>query len=184
MAVASKEERLLKLLLEQSPLREWHFEELRRATGIARGALNKWLQRYVTEGLLTRVKEPGRFPGFTVGKNNPVYYARKRFYALEQLYKTGFIQHLLGLKAAKTVIVFGSMAKGDWYKDSDLDLFIFGDDEGFDKKLYEEKLGRTIEVHVFENKDELKAVRTGLLRNVLNGYLVKGDVHDLAEAGA
>jgi len=183
MAVASKEEVLLRLLLEQSPLREWHFEELRGATGMTRAALNKWLKRYLAEGFLTKKKEEGRFPVYTAGSNNTLYLVRKRLFALEQIYRSGLIQHLLNLKKAKTVIVFGSMTKGDWYKDSDLDLFIFGDDEGFDKKLYESKLGRTIEVHVFENKDELKAVTTGLLRNVMNGYLVKGDLHDLAEAG-
>ncbi len=182
MAVVSKEDQLLRLLLGESPLREWRFDELRRGAGMTRATLNKWLKRYLAEGLLTKRRDTGHFPVYTAGAKNAVYLARKRLYALEQLYRSGLVQHLLGLKTAQTVIVFGSMAKGDWYRDSDLDLFILGDDEGFDKKLYEERLGRSIEVHVFKNEEELKAVTTGLLRNVQNGYLVKGDLQALTEA--
>ena len=181
MASPSKEENVLKLILENSPLKEWHFEKIVKEAKVTKAVANKWLKRYVKEGLLKRIKEDGKFPYFTVGSNNPVYYSWKRLYSLEQLYKSGLIQHLLSLKNAKTVIIFGSVIRGDWYKDSDIDIFIFGNADDLDKNIYELKLGKNIELHIFENKKEIREVKTGLIRNIINGYLVKGQIQDIAE---
>ncbi len=181
MASPSKEENVLKLILENSPLKEWHFSEIARAAKVTKLVANKWLKKYVSEGLLKHVKEKGKFSYYAVGTNNPVYHSLKRVYALEQLHKSGLIPRLLSLKKAKTIILFGSIAKGDWYKDSDIDIFIFGDILSFDKKLYEFKLQKSIELHIFQNKEEIAEVKTGLIKNIINGYVIKGQIQDIAE---
>src|SRR3989344_808266 len=173
MASPSKEENVLKLILENSPLKEWHFEEVVREAKVTKLVANKWLKKYVSQGLLKYVKERGKFPYFTVGNNNPFYYSLKRIYALEQLHKSGLIPKLLSLKTAKTIILFGSIAKGDWYKNSDIDIFIFGDIPDFDKNLYEIKLNKNIELHIFQNKEEIEEIKTGLIKNIINGYIIK-----------
>lgn len=179
MASPSKEENILQLILESSPLKKWHFGEIVAEAKVTKAVANKWLKKYVKEGLLKRVKTQGRFPYFTAEGNNPVYHSRKRLYALETLHKSGLIQKLISLKSAKTVILFGSIARSDWYKSSDIDVFIYGRAEELNKSLYESKLKRSIEIHEFESLKELKEVKTGLLVNVLNGYLVKGQMQDI-----
>lgn len=179
MAGLSKEENVLKLILENSPLKQLHFEELAREAKVTKAVANKWLKKYVQEGLIKHVKENGRFPYFTVGSNNPFYYSLKRVYALEQLHKSGLIPKLLSLTTAKTIILFGSIVKGDWYKDSDIDIFVFGDISDFDKNIYELRLQKTIELHIFQNKEEIDEVKTGLIRNIINGYIIKGQIQDI-----
>ena len=181
MASESKEDNVLKLILESSPLREWHFEEIVKKAKVTKAVANKWLKKYSKEGLINRVKEKGKFPFFTVGSNNVVYNSWKRIYALEKMYKSELIHALLSLKKAKTVIIFGSMIKGDWYEDSDIDIFVYGSAGDFKKHVYEERLQRGIELHTFQNKAEIDAVKTGLIKNVINGYLVKGQIQDFAE---
>ncbi|MBI4450598.1 nucleotidyltransferase domain-containing protein [Candidatus Woesearchaeota archaeon] len=181
MATLSKEDDVLRLILENSPLKEWHFEEMVKAAKVTKGVANKWLGKYVKEGLLRHVRRRGRFPYFTAGANNPVYQSQKRVYALEKLHKSGLIQRLLSLNTARTVILFGSIIRGDWYKDSDIDVFVFGNISGFDKSRYELKLGRHIELQVFDNKSEIKGVRTGLMKNIINGYVLKGTIQDVVE---
>ncbi len=182
MATASKEENVLKIILENSPLKEWHFEEVVRQAKVTRVVANKWLKRYVKDGLLKKIREKGKFPFLSVGSNNPFYYSRKKLYSLEQFHKSGLLPKLLSLKDAKTVIIFGSAVRGDWYKDSDIDIFVLGNIDDFDKSIYELKLRRVIELHVFENMKEIQKVKTGLVKNIINGYLVKGHIQDLAEA--
>lgn len=181
MASPSKEENVLKIILENSPLKEWHFKEIVREAKVTKVVANKWLKKYVSEKLIHKVKENGKFPYFTVGSNNTVYYSLKRIYALEKLHNSGLIPKLLSLKHAKTIILFGSMVKGDWYKDSDIDIFIFGSISYFNKKVYEAKIGKNIELHVFQNKKEVNEVKTGLIKNVVNGYVVKGQIQDIVE---
>ncbi len=183
MASPSKEDNILKLILENSPFREWRFKEMVREAKVTKNVANKWLKKYTKQKLLNSIKKRGRFPCLTVGSNNQVYYSLKRLYALEQIYKSGLIQGLMTIKGAKTIIIFGSMITGFWYRDSDVDLFILGNADGFDKTIYESKLKRNIELHIFENKKELQEVKTGLIKNVINGYLVKGKIQDITIAG-
>src|SRR3989338_11302455 len=178
MASPSKEENVLKLILENSPLKEWHFEDVVKEAKVTKAVANKWLKKYNKIGLLKKIKEKGKFPYLVVGQNNPVYNSQKRVYGLEQLHKTGLISKLLSLRNAKTVILFGSIVKGDWYKDSDIDIFIYGDTLDFDKKIYEYKLNKNIELHVFHNKKEIEEVKTGLIKNIINGYVLKGQIQD------
>lgn len=180
MASPSKEDNILKLILENSPLKEWHFEEIVKNAKVTKAVANKWLKKYVKEGLLRRIKEKGRFPFFTVGKNNSHYHSLKKIYALQEFHKSGLIGELLSLDV-NTVILFGSMIKGDWYKDSDIDVFILGDLRKLDKKLYEKRLNRHIELHIFREKKEIQEVKTGLMKNIINGYVLKGNIHDLVE---
>lgn len=181
MPSRSKEDQVLKLILENSPLKEWHFEEIVRNAKVTKAVANKWLKKYVKENLLNRVKEKGSFPYFTAGKDNPTYLSIKRIYALEQLHKSGLIAKLLTLDKAKTVIIFGSISKGDWYKDSDVDIFVYGDASKLNVNEYENQLGRMIELHIFKEKKEIKNIKTGLIKNVINGYVVKGQIQDIVE---
>lgn len=181
MASPSKEEKVLKIILENSPLKEWRFKEVMSEADVSRLVADKWLKKYVHERLLKKIDEKGSFPYYTAGKNNPKYYSKKKVYMLKRLEESGLIAELISEKTAKTIILFGSVAKGDWYKDSDIDLFVFGKLPKFNKKLYEKKIGRTIEVHQFKNKKEIKEVKTGLINNIVNGYLLKGKIQDIIE---
>ena len=71
---------------------------------------------------------------------------------MEQIYKSGFAEHLISLKQAKSVVLFGSFARGDWHRGSDIDIFIYGDKNGLDKSKYELKLKRQIEVHLLRQR--------------------------------
>ena len=106
MASPSKEDQVLKLILENSPLKQWHFEEFIDHTNMARTALNKWIKRYQKEGLIKRIKQKGKFPYYTCGLNNPIYQSRKRQYAINQLYESGLISYLISLENVKTAVIF------------------------------------------------------------------------------
>lgn len=181
MASPSKEENVLKLILENSPLKEWHFDEIVKQAEITKAAANKWLKKYVKEGVLNKIKQKGKFPFFIAGKDNPNYQSLKKIYALEKIHESGLISKLMSLKKTKTIILFGSMIKGDWYKNSDLDIFILGNYENFGKKIFEQKLKRQIEIHQFQNKKEIQGTKTGLIKNIINGYIIKGRVQDIIE---
>lgn len=184
MASPSKEENVLRIVLENSPLKEWHFSEIVKEAKVTKAAANKWLKKYADEGLIYHVKNKGKFPFFTAGSDNPVYRSLKRVYALEQLHKSGLIPELLSSKGAKTIILFGSISRGDWYKDSDIDIFVLGNIPDFNKKVYEHKLHKNIEMHTFRNKKEIQEIKTGLIKNVINGYVIKGQIQDITKVAS
>jgi len=181
MASPSKETQILRLIFESSPLKHWHFEDFVKQSDMTRATINKWIKRYQKEGLIKKIKERKRFPYYSAESNNHIYQAKKKQFMLNQLYSSGLISYLLSLENVKTIIIFGSIARGDWYKDSDIDIFIFGKPKQIEKYKYELELRRNIEFHIFESKDELKEIKTGLIKNISDGYLIKGRIQDFAE---
>ena len=177
----SKEDNLLELFFN-NPSREWHFEEILKEADITRSKATKWLKSFVNEGLIRKVKEKGKMPYYIGNYDSPSYQNKKRIYALNSLYKSGFLNHLTSLKKASAVMLFGSFTRWDWHKNSDIDLFIYGDPEGLKIGEYETKLHRDIQVFACKNKNELNKLGVGLIRNIIKGDIIKGDI-DFIEVG-
>lgn len=171
----SKGESVLELFFEE-PTREWHFEEILNGAKISRSKASIWLKRFMKERLVRRVKEKGKMPHYLGDFKSPAYKNRKRLFAMSKMYESGLLDELVALEKARTVIIFGSLARSDWNKDSDVDLFIYGDTQGLRTAKYEIRLGRDIQVFACSNHDELKKLGPGLIKNIIKGQLIKGDL--------
>mgnify|MGYP001559114311 CR=1 FL=1 len=119
----SKEERVLGLFFNE-PTKEWHFEEIAREAKITRSKADRWLKQFIKDKVIRRIKERGKMPHYVSNCELPPYKNRKKLFALNKLYASGFLNHLASLPKARTVIIFGSFARSDWYSGSDIDLFI------------------------------------------------------------
>ncbi len=171
----SKEKNIVSLFFNE-PTKEWHFEEIIRAAKIARSKADKWLKQFIEEGLIKREKKQGKMPYYISNYAAPSYKNRKRVFALNNLYSSGFLNHLASLPKARTVIIFGSFARSDWYSGSDIDIFIYGETEGLKLAEYERKLNRGIQVFACNKKEDLHKFGEGLIKNIIKGNLVKGDL--------
>ncbi|MBI4146508.1 nucleotidyltransferase domain-containing protein [Candidatus Woesearchaeota archaeon] len=178
-----KDELVLDLFFNE-PTKHWHFEEILTAVKISRPQAAGWLRKFVKEGLVRRIKPKGKMPYHVGNYESSTYQARKRLFALNKLEKQGFLSHLTSLPKAQAVIMFGSMSRWDWNKESDIDLFVYGDPEGFDKGAFRAKLGREIETFVCKDKEDLQRLKPALLRNILEGYLIKGTLNFVQVAHA
>jgi len=166
----------IKELFFDYPTRQWHFEQLLKESGLSRAQTNEWLKRLLKEGLIKRIKPRGKMPHYIAQYDSAYYINSKKLFALQKFHSTGFLQHLSSLKQAKAVIIFGSMIRGDWYKESDIDIFVYGNAEELELGKYWLKLGREIQFFGCKNKQELKQYNPALLNNILNGYMVKGNI--------
>lgn len=171
----SKEEYIIKAFFE-NPTRQWHFEEMLKEAKIARSKATSWLKRFMKEGLIKRVKERGKMPYYISNYDSPTYKNKKKIFALNRLYESGLLNHLYSLKKARTVILFGSFSRADWYVNSDIDIFIYGNPEGLKIADYEIKLHRDIQLFICQNKNDLAKLGSGLIRNIIKGNLIKGDL--------
>jgi len=170
----SKEDQVLELFFN-NPTKEWHFEEILKEAKITRSKADKWLKQFIKEKLIRKIKEKSKMPYYLGNYESPSYKNRKKLFALSQLYHSGFLDHLLSLPKAKTVILFGSFMRSDWYYNSDVDLFIHGEPEGLKLMNYELILHRNIQVFVCHNQKELNKFGEGFIRNIIKGNIIKGD---------
>jgi len=174
MGLPSKEEKVLELFFSESS-KHWHFEEIVKKTKMSRDKVNKWLNKFREENIIKKVRHKGKMPYYIGYFDNPSYKNKKRIYTLNKFYKTGFLNHLMSLPKAKTVVIFGSFARADWYTDSDIDVFIYGNDDELEKGKYERILKKEIQVFTVKNKNDLEKFAQGVLSNILTGYVIKGN---------
>ena len=164
-------------LFFNEPTKHWPFKEILKKAGISRPQAAQWLKRLASEKLLLKIKKKGRMPYYIANNTSPVFQMKKRVFALEMLEQSGFLAHLASLPGANAVYMFGSMSRWDWYTQSDVDIFIYGNDDALDIGRYETALKREIQVFVCHNPQELKGFNQGLLHSIMKGYRIKGDLH-------
>ena len=175
----------IKELFFNYPTRQWHFEALLKESKLSRAQTNTWLKKLLHQGLIKRIKPKGKMPYYISQFDSAQYLSAKKIFVLEQFHASGFLNHLLSLQQAQAVIIFGSMIRGDWYKESDIDLFVYGKADDLDLGKYWLKLNREIQFFGCENGQELKKFSPALLKNILSGYTVKGSIPNLeVKAGA
>ena len=171
----SKKNQILKIFFE-NPTKEWHFEEILKEGKITRSKADNWLKQFIKEGLIKKIKEKGRFPHYIADYQSPSYQNKKKLFGLNQIYESGFLNHLTSLKQAKTVILFGSFARSDWYDKSDIDIFIYGDSQGLKTAKFEMKLHHDIQIFACHDKEGLNKLGIELIRNIIKGNIIKGDL--------
>ena len=177
----SKEKKVMELFFD-NPTREWHFEEIVKESKIARSKADSWLKKFIKVGLIQKIKKKGKMPYYIGNYSSSTYKNKKKLFALDNLYESGLLNHLDSLQKAKTVILFGSFTRSDWYGDSDIDIFIYGDPKGLKIADYELKLHRDIQLFICQDKKGLEKLGDGLIRNIIKGNLIKGNL-DFMEVG-
>lgn len=164
------------------PTKHWHFGEVFKEGNLSRAQTNEWLRKLIYEKFVNKIKKRGVKSYYISNYNNLNYKNKKRISALNKLYKIGLLNHLCSLKKAKIIILFGSFSRSDWYKNSDIDIFIYGDSEGLNIWRYEIKLNKDIQLFIFRNKYELSKLRKDLINNIIRGYIIKGDIREILNA--
>ncbi len=171
----SKEEKILNLFFNQ-PTKEWHFEEIIKEGHIARSKADSWLKKLRREKIIKKIKEKNKMPYYISNYDTPFYKNRKKIFALTTFYNAGLLNHLGSLEKARAVILFGSFSRSDWYKKSDIDIFVYGNIEGLRIAQYEMQLHRDIQIFHCATKEELSKLGHSLLKNIIKGNLIKGNL--------
>lgn len=177
MPSLSKETQLLKLFFN-FPTKHWHFTKLREEARISDAKLSKWLKKFVKNDIVIKIRPKGKMPYYIGNSKSPHYRNTKKLLALNELHECGLLDHLLSVKA-ETIIIFGSFSRWDWYDESDIDIFIFGDGQGFKPTKYEMKLHREIQIFHARNKNDLKRYSPNLIHEILNGVFIKGRIRSM-----
>ncbi len=170
------EEKVLELFFNY-PSRHWKFKEIGLKLGIPDNKVDRWLKLNVEKNVICKIIIEKKHPYYIANYDSSVYKTKKRLYALTQLIQTGFYDHLLSLAGVKSLILFGSLSRDDWYCGSDIDLFIYGNDSNLELAKFEKVLGRDIQLFTCRNKTDILNLGKPLLNNILKGNLIKGDLN-------
>ncbi len=151
--------------------RRINVREYARLMKISPPTASKVLSEFNNKGLLLIEKD----------RNYIFYYANKNskdFIDLSRIYwrlkLQDFIDHINKNLLNPNVILFGSLAKAETKKDSDIDLCILSSKKEFDASNFEKKLKRKINILYFSSIKEI--ANPELKENILNGYILNGRI--------
>jgi len=166
---------MLKALFFNETLKRWHFEELVKQSKLSRERVNFYLNQFQKANLIKRIKEKNKMPYYLANRDSLRFRFEKREYGLNKL--QGLIEHISASKGVKTAILFGSFARGDWSASSDIDIFIFGNMNDFNKAKFEKDLNREIHLFAYEKKESIrKDLDEHLFPNIIRGVYIKDEL--------
>lgn len=147
--------------------------KLIKKTGYDFKTVKKYLKDLTNLGLINEYKDLN-IPTYEANYRNKFFLNIKREKILDDIFISGFPQYLNKKLGETACILFGSCVRGDYYKDSDIDMFIQSKRIRLDLSKYEKKLKRKINLFFEENWQNLsEGMKTGLLNDgiAINGRL-------------
>src|SRR3989344_2123608 len=160
---------MLRLMNDLAPFfedcyRRINVREYARIMNIAPATASKTLQTYKKECILKKEED----------KRHHLFYAQKEshdFIDLSRIYWRQKLEPLLKYfekeLLSPTIILFGSLAKGEAKKNSDVDLAIIAPKKEIDIKPFEKSEKRTVQLFWFDNLTDIKSKE--LRNNIIKG---------------
>ncbi|HLC32096.1 MAG TPA: nucleotidyltransferase domain-containing protein [Candidatus Nanoarchaeia archaeon] len=160
--VNQKWDKLLELFFE-FPNESFSVRSLSKKTRIPSSSIQRYLQMLRKEELITYENKA----------NITLYFKfKKAIHIIDKIYRSNLLDFINRELNPSLIVVFGSVRKGEYEKESDIDLFV---ESSIDKNLnlehYERILGHKI--HLLIEKD-IGKIQPNLFKNVVNGIKLGG----------
>ena len=157
-----------------SPNKAHYLMGMSREIKLAHTSLKKNVKVLLKNGLIMELKEKrgGRvFPVYKARSDDKNFRRQKISYNISALFESGVVDFIQEKLMPKSIVLFGSYARGEDTEQSDIDLFVECNEEELKLEKFEKKLGRTIEIHF---KEHFNTYPNELKNNIINGVVVSG----------
>ena len=161
--------RIMELFFEE-PVRNFQLREISRLTKIAVTSTKKYLRELEREELI-RKNTKTLYPSYAANESNRLFRTYKQQAMMLKIIKSGLLEYLEQTTLPKTIILFGSVRKGEYDKKSDIDLFVQSSKQPLNLQKFEKALKHKINI-LFEQN--LKKISNELLNNLANGIVLTG----------
>ncbi len=157
------------------PMKKFGVRDLSRKTKKNTKTVMKYLNYLIQQRIILKTSKSGKYSYYESDRKSPQYYNEKRYLALKKLIRSGLFDYLETKNKKAGIILFGSMWKGNYDMESDIDIFIQENRKKLSIRKYETILNRKINI-LFEKNT--KKLSKGLLKNIRSGYPVKGYLNE------
>lgn len=166
----------MKLFIEE-PEREFYVRELARKLEKSPTTISKYLKDYVKKDILTSENKFNHLL-FKANSQSTEFKQIKQSYNLEILKESGIIEYLSKeFNNPEAIVLFGSFAKAENIKNSDIDLLILTSlKKEINLEKFEDKLRHKIQLFTASRKEinEMKEKSKELLNSWINGIVLQG----------
>ena len=161
--------KLLKIFLD-NPTESFRLRELSRLAKISPPSVLNYLKKFEKQDLIEKYEKRG-VPFYKANSENEDFIEYKKLSILFELHSSGLTEFLWEKLSPDAIILYGSQIRGEATEESDIDIFIIGEEKKVNLEDFNKKLGR--EVHLMFEKN-IKNIPKELKNNLVNGVVLKG----------
>jgi len=175
-------------LFFKDPDKEYHLRGIARHLGKEPGYFQKAINNLVKAGILKDERKANlRF--FKLNKGYPLYEEIKKIVSKTLGIEAKLKDLANSLKGIKCAFIFGSIAKGKEYSESDIDLMLIGevDQDDLTKKVsqLENELNREINYHIISQQELVDKIsnKNSFIGRILNEakIILKGNLDEFTK---
>jgi len=157
-------------LFYENPGKEFYLRQIARLTKTPKTTVARRLNQLTKSGVIKRVNaEP--FPLYVSNSEKKVYTYRKKIYILQKIFESNIVEYIIDQTHPSTIVLYGSMASGNYDKNSDIDIFIESEETELDFSRFERKLKHKIHPWFELYLDD---VGQNLKLSIINGVKLHG----------
>src|SRR3989344_2153372 len=133
----------------ENPYEEVYLRQLAKRLKLSPFAIKKYSDLLLKENLITEERK-ANLRYFKANINNLFFRQLKISFSINSIIKSKLIDFLKeNLTNISSITLFGSIAKGNDDRNSDVDILIIGVDKQVDITKFEEKMNKKITTHIF-----------------------------------
>ena len=151
------------------PVKKFHIREIARLTSVPKSTVANKVKELIERGIVLEDRDV--FKAYRANENKSKYRYEKAVAAIKEIIQSEIVDFLNNRLAPKCIILFGSIAKGEYNKNSDIDFYIQCKEEEINLKKYENILKREVQLFM---KEDPKDLPKEMLNNIINGNILSG----------
>lgn len=149
-------------------------KEVSRRSNLSHTSVKRHLETLKNENLVeTKEKKLGKrvYPVYSSRRDEDRFRHYKVIDMISRIRESGLLENLIKGTMPDCVILFGSAARGEDTKNSDVDFYLQCEEKEMDLSYFEESLKRKIQLHY---NPEFSTYPAELKNNIVNGIVMYG----------
>jgi len=160
----------IKELFFENPTKDFQIRGIAKTLSIPKTTVSYQINKLLEQSIIIKEKK-SVFPSFRANETNKIYRFYKKQSILQKIHESGLLDYLETECNPRCTILFGSVSKAEYDKNSDIDLFLQTKEIKINVEKYEKKLKHNINL-IFEYN--LNNISKELLNNIINGDKLQG----------
>jgi len=150
----------------------FQLREISRNVNLAPTSVKRYLNELEKERLIIRSKHRiYNYPVYWANRADEMFKFFKKIDMMITISESGLLKYLWDKCMPDVIVLFGSAARGEDLRDSDVDLFLLCKERELNLQKFENKIKRKINIFFSESFDKLS---DELKNNVINGVILRG----------
>jgi len=172
-----------------NPDKKYYLAEVAKILGKEPSAYQKHIQSFIEDGILCD-ERVGNMRFFWLNKNYHLYNEIKNIISKTIGVEAQLKNLLKEINSVETAFIFGSFATDKFNRNSDIDLFLVGEEnqDAIIKHItkLELEIGRSINYHIYSKKEVLDKIdiKNDFINNIFSReiILLKGDINEFRKS--